>query len=64
MEASILGGEIAGAKTAKSIYIIFGSSLFIISGILQLIDKEKKNKKEQTDNEDESKGWYQKWRES
>ncbi len=42
IEASIRGGEIAGTKTSKTIYTIFGVSLISIGGILQIIEKEKR----------------------
>lgn len=39
IEASIRGGEIAGATVAKAIYIVFGISLLLISRIMRSRNK-------------------------
>lgn len=46
IEASIRGGEIAGAQITKTIYIVFGTALLIISTVLNIWHQNKifKNK--------------------
>ena len=46
IEASIRGGEIAGATTQKAIYIVFGTTLLLIAEILNIADKAERQKLE------------------